>query len=30
VKVMRVRANGSGAMKDESWDLTEGPESSGD
>jgi hypothetical protein len=27
VKVMRVHANGSRAMKDERWDLTEGPKS---
>jgi hypothetical protein len=25
VKVMRVRADGLGAVKDERWDLTEGP-----
>jgi hypothetical protein len=25
VKVMRVRADGPGAVKDECWDLTEGP-----
>jgi hypothetical protein len=30
VKVMRVRADGLGAVKDEGWDLTEGPESPGD
>jgi hypothetical protein len=30
VKIMRVRVNGLGAVKDERWDLTEGPESSGD
>jgi hypothetical protein len=30
VKVLQVRADGLGAMKDEQWDLTEGPESLGD
>jgi hypothetical protein len=30
VKVMGVRPDGSGAMKDERCDLTEGPESQGD
>jgi hypothetical protein len=30
VKVMRVRANGPGAVKNERWDLTEGPESPSD
>jgi hypothetical protein len=29
-KVMQVCANGPGAVKDEDWNLTEGPESSGD
>jgi hypothetical protein len=30
VKVMRVRADGPGAVKDERFDMTEGPESLGD
>jgi hypothetical protein len=30
VKVMRVRADGLRVVKDEYWDLTEGPESRGD
>jgi hypothetical protein len=30
VKVMQVRADEPGAVNDEHWDLTEGPESSGD
>jgi hypothetical protein len=30
VKVMRVRADGPGAVKDEHCDLTEGPELLGD
>jgi hypothetical protein len=30
VKVMRVRVNGPGAVKDKRWDLTEGLESPGD
>jgi hypothetical protein len=30
VKIMRVGANGPGAVKDEHWELTEGPESPGD
>jgi hypothetical protein len=30
VKVMQVRADGPRAVKDQRWDLTEGPESSGD
>jgi hypothetical protein len=27
VKVMQVHADGPGAVKDERWDLTEGPKS---
>jgi hypothetical protein len=30
MKVMRFRVDGLGAVKDECWDLTEGPESLGD
>jgi hypothetical protein len=30
VKVMQIRVDRPGAMKDERWDLTEGPELSGD
>jgi hypothetical protein len=30
VKVMQVRADGSGAVKDEHWDLTDAPKKSGD
>jgi hypothetical protein len=30
VKIMRVRANRLGAMKDERWDFTKGPESPGE
>jgi hypothetical protein len=30
VKVMKVRADGLGAVKDERYDLTKGPESLGD
>jgi hypothetical protein len=29
VKVIRVHVNGLGVVKDEQWDLTEGPESQG-
>jgi hypothetical protein len=30
VKVMRVRADGPGAVKDKLWDLIEGPKKPGD
>jgi hypothetical protein len=30
VKVMWARVDGPGTVKDEHWDLTEGPESPGD
>jgi hypothetical protein len=30
VKVMRVRGDGPGVVKNERWDLTKGPKSSGD
>jgi hypothetical protein len=30
LKVMRVHVDGPGAVKDERWELTEGPESPGD